>query len=333
MRIRTLILAVLMMVSAVLGGTATAAGGEDASADAERFAPDSFSFSGGSGKLTITCPEVEIVDGQAWATLVLSSKNYPWVRVDGVQYDAEHPDNNSVVKIPVELNAPVEIVGLTTAMSEPHEIVYTVCVRYGAEEELIPGLTFLEREETEAELLDVLLYEDGYKLVRVAGVGRYLLVPEGGEIPAPLENDMQVIRLPVSGAYVETRELMEQLPEPDAAALAGFEGGEAAFVGAGGELMLPKLLKNKCSLALLSSLWADGRIVGAEPDAEDAVTREELTDEQAQELRRIYEALKEYAIPAFVDRSGEEPAPEGAAVWEALYQELFVPAEDAEKAS
>lgn len=320
MRIRTLILALLMALSAAFGATAMAADGESASAPAEEcFAPDGFSFSGGSGKLTISCPQVEMRDGQAWATLVLSSPHYPWVRVDGVQYDAEHPEKNSVVEIPVELNVPLEITGLTTAMSEPHEITYRICVRYGAPEELIPGLTFREQEETVAELLELLRYEDGYTVVRVKGVGRYLLVPEGGEIPAPLEEDIRVICLPAENVYVELESLFEAIPAADAVTLTGFENENAAFVGAGAELRLPALLRNKCALAILGPEWADGRITG-DPDGAE---REELDDARAGELKSVYEALSEYSIPAFVDRSGEETTPEGAAAWEALYQELL----------
>ena len=33
--------------------------------------------------MTITCPEVEIRDGQPWATLVFSSSHYPFVKVGG----------------------------------------------------------------------------------------------------------------------------------------------------------------------------------------------------------------------------------------------------------
>ena len=144
MRLRTWILAILMTLSALLGTTACAAEGTGT----ETFAPDGFTYSGGSGKLTMECPQIELRDGRPWATLILNSANYPWVRVNGVQYDTEHPGKNSVAVIPVELNVPMEIVGLTTAMSEPHEITYTICVVHDAPENFLPGLNFMEHEET-----------------------------------------------------------------------------------------------------------------------------------------------------------------------------------------
>ena len=325
MRLRTWILAILMTLSALLGTTACAAEGTGT----ETFAPDGFTYSGGSGKLTMECPQIELRDGRPWATLILNSANYPWVRVNGVQYDTEHPGKNSVAVIPVELNVPMEIVGLTTAMSEPHEITYSICVVHDAPENFLPGLTFLEQEETKAELLEILRYEDGYTLLRVKDAGEYLVVPEGAEIPGALGKEIRVISLPAENIYVEQEDLFAALPDTGAVTLTGFETEDAECVGAGADLKLPLLLKNKCSLALLGPDWADSRITGA--DGENAFLREDLDDEQAKALRSVCEALGEYAIPAFVDRSREEPTQEGRAVWAAVYEKLLVPARDGEE--
>ena len=289
--------AVLAAVLLLSVGTACAAGGGE-----EPFAPDGFLFSGGSGRMTITCPEVEIRDGQPWATLVFSSSHYPFVKVGGVQYDTEHPENNSVVSVPVTLNEPVEVLGTTTAMSEPHEITYRICVLKDAPEELIPGLVFREKEETDAELLEILRYEGGYTLVRVSGAGRFLLVPAEEEIPAPLEADIQPVRIPAENVYAEQESVLALLPAADAVTLTGFEMDGTVFAGAGAELKLPLLLKNKCALAILGPEWAE---------------------EGSAQLRQIREALGEYDIPAFVDLSGEETTEEGAAAWRALYAEML----------
>ena len=124
-------------------------------------------------------------------------------------------------------------------------------------------------------------------------------------------------------------DLFAALPDTGAVTLTGFETEDAECVGAGADLKLPLLLKNKCSLALLGPDWADSRITGA--DGENAFLREDLDDEQAKALRSVCEALGEYAIPAFVDRSGEEPTQEGRAVWAAVYEKLLVPARDVEE--
>ena len=96
------------------------------------YEPASFTAEGGTGKVQITCPEVTLEDGAAQALIEFSSPHYEWVKVDGVQYDPENADEkdrgNSVFRIPVRLDEEMTISGLTTAMSEPHEIEYTIFV-------------------------------------------------------------------------------------------------------------------------------------------------------------------------------------------------------------
>ena len=94
------------------------------------YTPTLFTVSGGTGKVTITCPEVTVSGGSAEARISFSSPHYEWVRVDGVQYDPENKEEKdrktSEFRIPVRLDEEFGITGLTTAMSEPHEIEYTL---------------------------------------------------------------------------------------------------------------------------------------------------------------------------------------------------------------
>ena len=94
------------------------------------YEPAVFTAQGGSGKVTITCPEVTVSGGEAKALIELSSPHYEWVKVNGVQYDPENAGEenrkSSVFRIPVVLDQEMTIVGLTTAMSQPHEIEYTI---------------------------------------------------------------------------------------------------------------------------------------------------------------------------------------------------------------
>ena len=103
------------------------------------YEPAEFTAQGGSGKVTITCPEVTITGGEAKALIELSSPHYEWVKVNGVQYDAENAGEenrkNSVFRIPVVLDQEMTIVGLTTAMSQPHEIEYTLFISLTRQEE------------------------------------------------------------------------------------------------------------------------------------------------------------------------------------------------------
>ena len=102
------------------------------------YVPTVFEVSGGTGKVKITCPEVVLTEGKAQARIEFSSPHYEWVKVDGVQYDPENADDaeraNSVFSIPVRLDEEMTISGLTTAMSEPHEIEYTLFISLTQEE-------------------------------------------------------------------------------------------------------------------------------------------------------------------------------------------------------
>jgi len=180
------------------------------------YEPAFFTAEGGTGKVQITCPEVTVADGAAQALIEFSSPHYDWVKVDGAQYDPENADKedreNSVFRIPVRLDEKMTISGLTTAMSEPHEIEYTILVslteKGAAElEELemaggkaggktspdagadtappeLPGLTYVSAMDTAyAEAFDIYTYraEDSgaeYRLIDVHNSGQYLLLPQ-----------------------------------------------------------------------------------------------------------------------------------------------------------
>lgn len=182
------------------------------------YVPASFQVQGGTGKVKITCPEVVLKQGRAEALLEFSSPHYEWVRAGGVQYEPENAGEDdrktSDFRIPVLLDEEMTISALTTAMSEPHEIEYTLLISLseseaaggsGTEETaeefeeslpfepgedsaseppVLPGFTFAEAMETYyAEAFDVYYYrrEDGtpgeYCLIDIHGSGQYLLTP------------------------------------------------------------------------------------------------------------------------------------------------------------
>ena len=83
---------------------------------------------GGSGRTTVDSPAaITIKDGEATATIVWSSPNYDYMLVDGEKYEPVNTEGNSTFEIPVDgFDYPMEVVGDTVAMSEPHEIEYTL---------------------------------------------------------------------------------------------------------------------------------------------------------------------------------------------------------------
>ena len=141
----------------------------DAAAFPKTCKPAFFSFSGGTGKVTITCPEVtinsqtsnqisnqissqtstqingQISDGEkdknrdkiAEAVLVFSSPHYEWVKSDGIEYLPDNTEESnretSIFTIPALLDEEMKISALTTAMSEPHEIEYTIFISLNEE--------------------------------------------------------------------------------------------------------------------------------------------------------------------------------------------------------
>ena len=85
-------------------------------------------LTGGTGKAKIASPlQLTVQDGKITATLVWSSANYDYMKVNGVRYDAVIEDGHSVFTVPVaSLEEPLPVVADTVAMSAPHEIEYTI---------------------------------------------------------------------------------------------------------------------------------------------------------------------------------------------------------------
>lgn len=85
-------------------------------------------LNGGSGKATVTSPAKIIVsDGIATAQIEWSSPNYDYMIVNGQKYLPINTEGNSVFSIPVMyFDKEMQVTADTTAMSAPHEIVYTL---------------------------------------------------------------------------------------------------------------------------------------------------------------------------------------------------------------
>ena len=83
---------------------------------------------GGSGKATVESPaKLEIRDGKAIAELIWSSPNYDYMIVDGEKYEMINTEGNSTFEIPVAaFDTALAVKADTVAMSEPHEIDYTL---------------------------------------------------------------------------------------------------------------------------------------------------------------------------------------------------------------
>ena len=83
---------------------------------------------GGTGRASVESPAVFRKTGdEIIAVITWSSPYYDYMIVEGQKYEPVNTDGNSVFEIPVSsLDSPLEVVADTTAMSEPHEIEYTL---------------------------------------------------------------------------------------------------------------------------------------------------------------------------------------------------------------
>ncbi len=84
---------------------------------------------GGSGRAMVVSPtQITVKNGKITATIIWSSSHYDYMLVGGEKYLNEAADGEgSTFTIPVDdLDQPLSVVGDTTAMSQPHEIEYTL---------------------------------------------------------------------------------------------------------------------------------------------------------------------------------------------------------------
>lgn len=114
-------------IQAVIGGSSEQ-GGADAADLADGEHTVEVALEGGTGKATVESPAVIRKSGdEIIAVITWSSPYYDYMIVDGQRCEPVNTGGNSVFEIPVaSLDSPLEVIADTTAMSEPHEIEYTL---------------------------------------------------------------------------------------------------------------------------------------------------------------------------------------------------------------
>ena len=83
---------------------------------------------GGSGRAKVESPAaLTVEDGLCTARIVWGSKNYDYMKVGETQYFPVNTEGNAAFEIPVLwFDRPMPVIADTVAMSEPHEIAYTL---------------------------------------------------------------------------------------------------------------------------------------------------------------------------------------------------------------
>lgn len=375
------------------------------------YTPDSFSWSGGTGRVKISCNKITVKNGQAYATLVFDSSSYAYVKANGRTYYGTVSGGSTSFTIPVALNKNNKILGMTTKMTAAHEIEYNIYIYLAAaakadgtgngtnsdvvigagqgnndkldeEAPQIIGLTYESETKLEyAQYFKIYNYQDGITLLEVdmtsdtirdpdksedadedevedgektedteeadnsveteegtteltetdeekvaqlymGNVVKYLIVPEGTEIPVGLEKEVIIVDLPVDKTYVASEEAlntMEELELLDTICALGFEkddcsneevskameDGDISFTGTFDEIDYKALLRAQCNLSILPS---------------KLLPREE---EQTDRLQEIAEHHAMLWIPMLVDRSTDEKTELGQYEWIKLYGAIF----------
>lgn len=84
-------------------------------------------LSGGSGRASVESPAKVVVKGGVMtATVIWSSPHYEYMLIGETKYLPVNTEGNSTFEIPVTLDSDIAVSALTTAMSEPHLIDYTL---------------------------------------------------------------------------------------------------------------------------------------------------------------------------------------------------------------
>ena len=323
------------------------------------YEPAEFTAQGGSGKVTITCPEVTITGGEAKALIELSSPHYEWVKVNGVQYDAENAGEenrkNSVFRIPVVLDQEMTIVGLTTAMSQPHEIEYTLFISLTRQEEAASavgsstesaapdgeeeaaGSIPLEMEgPSQAPEIEGLTFVSAMDTVYAEGFDIYTYVPAGSGTDElfrliDVHGSAQYLLLPADSDPL----MLQSLPDTITVLQAPLDNlyvaatSSMALFNAAGAIDRVKLTGTKADgwyIDAPKKALADGSMVYAgkysAPDYELLTSSGcDLAVESLMILHspEVKEKLEELGIPVFIDTSSRESHPMGRTEWVRLY--------------
>ncbi len=153
-------------------------------------------------------------------------------------------------------------------------------------------------------------YEGGYALISVSDGSRFLVVPENGEVPQDLSEDICVLQQPVSDIYLAASAVMDMfcaVDAIDAISLSGtavdswhideareaMENGSIEYAGKYSAPDYEMIVEKGCRLSIQSTMI-----------------------EHAPEVKEQLELL---GIPVLVDRSSYEEHPLGRMEWIKLY--------------
>lgn len=296
---------------------------------AENISEVEISLKGGSGRTRVLSPcKVFYRNKQLFVQIVFNSSNFDYVIADGKKYLNEEKSGNSTFTVPVNnLADDFVLVADTTAMSVPHEIKYTVS--FGdmvgssgmldekfngpVEKKPLPLCKTGDVPVLHSRLLKIEKYDD-FRLVDIAGSGRFLVVPENEKVPEKLPEDVVVLKKPLDRTYLVSTSAMDfvaRLGAMDMLKFCGLKEGDW-FVPEAREAMKKGGLvyAGKYNIPDFELLYGGGCCLAVE-------------NTMVLHTPQAKEKLEELGIPVLIERSTYEKDPLGRLEWIKLYGTLF----------
>ena len=186
----------------------------------------------------------------------------------------------------------------------------------------IPGLTWESSMELEfATQFAVDYYEGGYALIEVIGDCRYLVVPEGREVPEDLGGSIKVLQQPLDTIYLQATSAMALFDRIDGlgsirlvgtrkdgwyveGAVAAMEEGKMLFSGSYSQPDYELMVEEGCDLAIESTM-----ILHAP---------------------KVQEMIEQLGIPVFIEHASYEKHPLGRTEWVKVYGVMLDKEKEAE---
>ena len=186
----------------------------------------------------------------------------------------------------------------------------------------IPGLTWESSMELEyATEFAVDYYEGGYALIEVIGDCRYLVVPEGREVPEDLDGRIKVLQQPLDTIYLQATSAMALFDRIDGLgsirlvgtrkdgwyvenAVKAMEEGKMLFSGSYSQPDYELMVEEGCDLAVESTM-----ILHAP---------------------KVQEMIEQLGIPVFVEHASYEKHPLGRTEWVKVYGVMLDKEKEAE---
>ncbi len=164
-------------------------------------------------------------------------------------------------------------------------------------------------------------YYGEYSLINIVNDGKFLLVPEGADVPGDLDEDITVLKQPLDHTYLVSTSVMDLLRQLDVLSMVtlsgskasdwyieeakkAMESGEITYAGKYSTPDYELLLQSGCNIAIENSM------IYHTPETK--------------------EKLEEIGIPVLVEQSSYESSPLGRLEWIKLYGLLYEKMEEAD---